>query len=89
MALVEQIEEYVMSDLSVICCASGSKYIERDAQFLPAVDKLLVVFGRHLLWRSGFSLCTNCYRGPVLVAAGNHQHLVALKTMIPSKDIGR
>ena len=87
--LAEQIEEYVMSNLGVIRCTSGSEEIERDAQFLPAVNKLLVVFGHHLLRRSGFPLRPNRNRGPVLVAAGNHQHSIPLKTMIPRKNIRR
>lgn len=89
MTLVEQIEENAVSNLSMIRCASGSEYVERDAESVPAVNKLLVVFGHHILWGNGFSLRTNCYRSPVLVAAGNHQHLVALKTMISRKNIGR
>ena len=57
------------------------------AALLQPVE-LLMIFGCHFLWGGSLLFSTNCNRCSVLVAARNHQHLIALKTMIPRKNIG-
>ncbi|GAH43189.1 unnamed protein product, partial [marine sediment metagenome] len=39
-----------MSNLSMICSASSGKQIEGDAQLLPAIEKLLMIFRRYFPW---------------------------------------
>jgi hypothetical protein len=87
-APLEQGEEYIMRNLSVILCAGSRKQVERDAQSLPAINELLMVFGHHFLRGGSLLFSTNCNRCSVLVTTGDHQYLIALKTMITGKNIG-
>jgi hypothetical protein len=84
----EQSQEYIMCDLSVVCCTGSSEQVERDPQSLPAVNKLLMVPGSNFLRSNSLLLSADCNRCSVLVAARNHQHLVTLETMIARKNIG-
>jgi hypothetical protein len=89
MTIAQQREEYIMSDLSVIRSTGRGEQVKRDAQSFPAINELLVVLSRQLLWCSTFLFGTYSNRGPVLVAARNHQYSVSLKPMVTGKNIGR
>ena len=88
-ALLEQSQEHIMSNLSMVGSVSSGEQIEGDAQFPPAIEELSVVFVRYLLWGGRFLFSTNGNWRSVLVTTRNHQHIIALKAMIAGKDIGR
>ncbi len=45
--------------------------------------------GRHLVWRRPFRLGADGHGSAVLVAAGDHEHLVPLGAVVAGEDVGR
>jgi hypothetical protein len=72
----------------VVFGVGGREQVEGDAQPLPGVEELRVVPINDFLRGYFLSFRSNGYGGPVAVAAGNHQHLVALEPVVAGKDIG-
>ena len=67
-ALIEQSQEHIMSNLSMVGSVSGGKQLEGDAQFSPAIHELSVVLICYFLGRGRFLFSTNGNRRSVLVA---------------------
>ncbi len=82
-------EEKILGDLSMVLGARCGEEIEGDAKLIPAAEELLVKTRCYLLRGFPFLIGPDGDRGTMLVAAGNHEHLIALKAMIAGKDIRR
>ena len=67
MALSEEIEEDVMSDLGVVRGAGAGEDVEGDAHLLPGIEEVLMIARRYFLGRLPFLLGTKGDRGAVLV----------------------
>jgi hypothetical protein len=88
-AFVQQCQEDVMSNLSVVICGGLSEQIEGYAHLLPAIQELLVIVFGYLGRGLAFLLSTHCYRCAVLVTARYHEHLVALSPVVAGQYISR
>jgi hypothetical protein len=86
-AFLRKGKKKVVNDTSMIGGSSSSKQIKADAQPFPRAEKLLMVSAGYLLRLFALLLSTKGYRGAVLVAAGDHQHLIALGTVVSGEDI--
>ena len=60
-----------------------------DAEVAPVAEELLVVAVGDLLRRDALLLGADRDRGAVLVAAGDHQDVVAAQALEAGEDVGR
>jgi hypothetical protein len=66
-ALILQGKEYVLGYPGMVSRAGSGEQIKGDAQFLPRVKKLLVIFGSYFTRRFPFLLSTDGYWCAMLV----------------------
>jgi hypothetical protein len=69
--------------------AGSCEQVEVNPQLLPGIKKSLVIFGSYFLWSLALLFSADGYRGTVLVAAGDHQHLIAFGVVVAGKDVCR
>ena len=87
--VVEEFHEEVLGHLAVSVGAGGRVQVVLDPEVLPVLDELLVVAVHDLLRCLPFFVGANGDRGAVHIAAGNHQHVVAKRPVIPGEDVRR
>ena len=86
-AVLQQPQKDVVDNRRVILGARARKEVEGDAELLPVAQELRVKLIDHLLWRAAFLIGAHRDRRAVLIAAGNHQHVVTCHPLIASEDI--
>ena len=69
--------------------AGSCEQVEVNSQLFPGIKESLVIFGSYFLWSLALLFSANGYRGTVLVAAGDHQHLIAFGVVVAGKDVCR
>ena len=85
--LVQQCKENIMDDIGVVCCAGAGKQVEGNAQFIPALEELLVIFRSYFPGSSILLLGTKRNRRSMLVTPRYHEYLIAFETVVPCKNI--
>jgi len=88
-SLLQQLKEDVMDHAGMILCACGGEQVPGDAKPFPAFQELLMVAGHDLLRAFSFLFSAQSDRCPVLVTAGDHEHHIALQTVIAGEDVCR
>ena len=88
-ALLKEFEEDLVGRIAMVVRAGASKQVERDAQAAQAVEEFgLLAFHDFLGALAGFLGGDGDGRA-VLVAAGDHEHVVSLHPVVTGKDIRR
>ena len=85
---LQQLEEHVLRDAGVVLRAGGGEEVEADPEALPGLEELRVELGGDLAGRAAFLLGADGDRGAVLVAAGDHEHVVAGGAVVAGEDVG-
>ena len=88
-SLFEQSQKEVMDDLLVVGCAGRREQVERDAELAPVAQELRVKLLDDLLRGARLVLGADGNGRAVLVAAGDHQHVVPGHTVVTREDVGR
>ncbi len=88
-ALLEQPEEHVLGDRSVIGGAGRGVQVPTDPDPLPALDDLGVVAIDDLLRRHPLGVGPHGDGRAVHIAPADHQHVVAGQPVIAGEDVGR
>src|SRR5215813_14156757 len=65
------------------------KEIKRNPQGLESIEKSRMMTLDHALGGNPFAFCAKCNRRTMTIRAGNHQYLIAFKSVISGKYIGR
>ena len=81
-------QEDIVDHFLVVLGVGAGEQIEGDAQLLPGFQELGVVSVENLSRGDPFLLGANGNGGAVAIAAGNHQHLVALDAVIAGENVG-
>jgi len=88
MSFVEKLEKHVVDDKGVVLRFSTREEIEFDAQFCPGNEELSVVTLGYLCGGRAFLVGLYGYRGAMLIATRDHEHLITLGAMVPGKNVG-
>jgi hypothetical protein len=78
-----------MGHLPVVGRAGIGKQVKADTHPFPRPQELGMIPVNHSLRCDPLLLSANGYGRAMLVASGNHQHVISLEAMIPGEYIGR
>ena len=76
-----------MDHFFVVLGARAGEQVERDAQLIPRLELGGTILVHDLLWSQPLFFSGNGYGCAVLVAAGYHEHLVALQPVVPRENV--
>ena len=86
--LGKKVQEDFLHHFLVVRSPCGGEEVEGDAHSVPGLEEEGLELVHDLLGGHAFFLGAEGYWGAMLVAARDHQDLVALGAMVPGKDIG-
>ena len=87
-ALVQEAQEHILGDFSVVLGVCRSKQVEADSEAFPRVQELRLEFGVNVLRGDALLVGGDGDRGAMSVAAGYHRHLIAYHPVIAREYIG-
>ena len=87
-ALVQEAQEHILGDFSVVLGVCRSEQVEADSKSFPGVQELRLEFGIDVLRGDALLVGGDSYRRAMSVAAGNHSHFVAHHPVIAREYIG-
>jgi hypothetical protein len=86
-SLVPEREKDIMNHLGMVRSVGGGEKIEGNAHLPPGFQESLVIPGCYLLRTDSLPFGADGYGGAVHIAAGDHQDMVALQTMVAGEDV--
>ena len=86
--LEQSLRNMSCDDVDVVLGAGGREEVEADAEALPGLEELGVELGGDLARRAALLLGADGDRRAVLVAAGDHEDVVAGGAVVAGEDVG-